>query len=178
MSKLTPPVNPGDHVLGDPAAPVSLVEYGDYECPYCGRAQLVVKEVLRQVGPEVLFVFRHFPLAELHPHALIAAEAAEAAGAQGQFWPMHAMLFANQRALEPADLLGYAKSLGLETPRFVRELAAHTHRDKVRADFRSGVRSDVHGTPTFFVDGVQHDADWDAATLLAALRAALRAKAA
>jgi protein-disulfide isomerase len=178
MSKLTPPVGPGDHVLGDSEAPVTLLEYGDYECPYCGRAYLVVKEVLREVSPEVRFVFRHFPLAEVHPHALAAAEAAEAAGAQGKFWPMHAALFENQDALEPADLLAYAEALGLDAARFVRELAAQTHLDKVQADFQSGVRSGVEGTPTFFVNGHRHDAGWDAATLLAALRAAIRAKAA
>jgi protein-disulfide isomerase len=178
MNKLTPPVGPGDHVLGDPDAPITLVEYGDYECPYCGRAHLVVKEVLRQLGSEARFVFRHFPLVQVHPHALLAAEAAEAAGAQRQLWPMHDMLFENQDALEPADLLGYAEALRLDTARFVRELEAHTHLDEVQAELRSGVRSGVHGTPTFFIDGARHDAGWDAATLLAALRAAARRKAA
>ena len=178
MSKLTPPVGPGDHVLGDPEAPVTLVEYGDFECPYCGRAYWVVKEVFREVGPEARFVFRHFPLAEMHPHALAAAEAAEAGGAQGKFWPMHATLFQNQDALEPPDLLAYAEALELDVPRFARELVAHTHLDKVQADFDSGVRSGVPGTPTFFVNGVRLDAGWDAPTLLAAIRAAGRAKAA
>ena len=176
MNKLTPPVGPGDHVFGNPDAPVTLVEYGDYECPYCGRAHPVVEEVLRQMGPEARFVFRHFPLAEMHPHAVAAAEAADAAGAQGKFWPMHATLYENQGALEPEDLLGYAGALGLDVPRFARELATHAHLAKVEADFRSGVRSGVQGTPTFFINGVRHEAGWDAPTLLAALRAASRMK--
>jgi protein-disulfide isomerase len=178
MTQLTPPVGPGDHILGDSGASITLLEYGDYECPYCGRAHPVVKEVLGQMSAEVRFVFRHFPLAEMHPHALAAAEAAEAAGAQGKFWEMHDMLYENQDALEPADLVGYAEALGLDTARFVRELAAHTHLGKVEAGFRTGVKSGVHGTPTFFIDGVRHDAGWDAPTLLSALRAAILAKAA
>lgn len=178
MSKLTPPVGPGDHILGDPEAPVTLVEFGDYECPYCGRAHLVLNEVLPQVSTDVRFVFRHFPLVQLHPHALAAAEAAEAAGAQGKFWPMHVTLYENQDALEPADLLGYAEALELDTARFAGELSAHTHLDKVEADFRSGERSGVRGTPTFFINGVRHEGGWDAPTLLGALRAAILAKAA
>jgi len=176
MNKLTPPVGPSDHVFGNPDAPVTLVEYGDYECPYCGRAHPVVVEGLRQMGPEARFVFRHFPLAEMHPHAVAAAEAAEGAGAQGEFWPMHATLYENQGALEPEDLLGYAGALGLDVPRFARELATHAHLAKVEANFHSGVRSGVHGTPTFFINGVRHEGGWDAPTLLAALRAASRMK--
>jgi protein-disulfide isomerase len=174
MSRLNPPVGPGDHVLGDPDAPVTLVEYGDYECPYCGRAHTSVKEVLRRMGPEVRYTYRHFPLAEVHPHALQAAEAAEAAGRQGQFWPMHDMLFRNQNALEYEDLLGYAEVLGLDTARFASELESHAHLNKVRSDFHSGVRSGVNGTPTFFVDGGRFDGNWAPDTLIAALRRAIR----
>ncbi|KYF71172.1 disulfide bond formation protein DsbA [Sorangium cellulosum] len=176
MSKLTPPVGPGDHILGDVDAPVTLVEYGDFECPYCGRAHLMVQDVLRRVGRDVRFVFRHFPLAELHPHALAASEAAEAAGAQGKFWAMHDTLFEHQDALGLEDLVGYATDLGLDTERFADELASHAHLDKVKAEVRSGVRSGVNGTPTFFIDEVRFDDSWDADTLTATLRAAIRAK--
>jgi len=177
MSKLTPPVGPGDHIRGDVDAPVTLVEDGDYECPYCGRAHLVVHEVLRRVGPNVRFVYRHFPLSEVHPHALGASEAAEAAGAQGKFWPMHDTLFENQTALAAQDLIRYAGALELDLVRFADELATHAHLPKVKSDFRSGVRSGVNGTPTFFIDGVRFDESWDPETLTAALNAAIRAKA-
>jgi protein-disulfide isomerase len=176
MSKLTQPVGPGDHVLGDADAPVTLVEYGDYECPYCGRAHAVIQEVRRRIGRDMCFVYRHFPLAEVHPHALAAAEAADAAGAQGKFWPMHDTLFENQAALETEDLIGYAQALGLDEAQFILELETHVHLEKVKNDVRSGVRSGVNGTPTFFIDGVRFDDSWDADTLTAALRAAIRAK--
>jgi protein-disulfide isomerase len=176
MSRLTVPVGPADHILGDPDAPVTLLEYGDYECPFCGRAHLVVKEVERLMGPDLCFVFRHFPLAEVHPHALAAAEAADAAGAQGAFWPMHATLFEHQDALEPEDLLGYAEGLGLDLVRFRHDLATHARLAKVKADFMSGVRSGVNGTPTFFIDGERFDGSWELDTLTAALRAAARTK--
>jgi protein-disulfide isomerase len=170
MSRLSPPVGPGDHTLGNADSPVILVEYGDYECPFCGRAHLSVKEVLRRMGPDVQYAYRHFPLAEAHPHALAAAEAAEAAGQQRKFWQMHDMLFANQGALEYEDLLGYAHALGLDTERFAAELSSHTHQRKVRDDFHSGVRSGVNGTPTFFIDGERWDGNWDADSLVAAIR--------
>jgi protein-disulfide isomerase len=151
---------------------VTLTEYGDYECPHCGAAYPIVQEVRRALGPELRFVFRHFPLSQAHPHAQRAAEAAEAAGAQGEFWGMHDLLFQNQDALEDSDLLRYAVSLKLDGERFARELSAGVHTDRVRRDFRSGVRSGVNGTPTFFINGVRHDASWDLPTLLAALEAA------
>src|SRR4051794_14456095 len=135
-----------DHIFGPPDAPVTLVEYGDFECPYCGAAHLIVKQILRSLGDNVRYVFRHFPLARIHPHAQKAAEAAEAAGAQGQFWPMHTMLFENQRALAIPDLLSYADALGLDVDRFAQELASGVHAARVREDFMSGVRSSVNGT--------------------------------
>ena len=176
MSKLTPPVGAGDHIRGDPDALVTLTEYGDYECPYCGRAHGIVQMALRRVGRDVRFVYRHFPLAEAHPHAVVAAEAAEAAGAQRKFWPMHDTLLENQDALEVEDLTGYAELLRLDVPRFSYELETHTHQEKVKSDFRSGVRSGVNGTPTFYVDGVRYDESWDPETLTAALGNAIRAK--
>lgn len=175
MSKLVQPVGANDHVLGPSVAAVTLVEYGDYECPHCGHAYPVVEEVLRHLGHEVRFAFRHFPLSQLHPRALMAAQAAEAAGAQGEFWRMHQMLFENQEALEPDDLLAYAQAVGLETTRFARELRDEVHLPKVQADFRSGVRSGVNGTPTFFINGARFDLPWAPDTLEAAIAQAAAA---
>ena len=172
---LTPPVSADDHSSGPEDAPVTLVEYGDYECPHCGAAHPVVQEVRRSLGPNLRFVFRHFPLTQIHPHAKRAAEAAEAAGAQGKFWGMHDLLFENQDALEDADLLRYAADLSLEAERFATELSTGVYTSRVRGDFRSGVRSGVNGTPTFFINGARHEASWDLPTLLAAVEAAAAA---
>jgi len=169
---LTVPVGERDHVQGPLAAAVTLVEYGDYECPYCGAAYPIVKEVQRRLGDAVRFVFRNFPLAEMHPHAQHAAEAAEAAGAQGQFWPMHDALYEHQRALDDAHLRRHAAELGLDEGRFDRELVQHTYAGRVREDVLSGARSGVNGTPTFFINGRRHDASYDLETLLAALEGA------
>jgi protein-disulfide isomerase len=158
--QLTPAVSTKDHIAGPDDAPVTLVEYGDYECPYCGMAYLVLKKAQQQLGSGLRFVFRNFPLAEAHPHARMAAEAAEAAGAQGKFWEMHDALFEHQDALEPEDLAGYAKSIGLDVAKFKRDLEAGTYAKRVRDDFRSGVRSGVNGTPTFFVNGIRYDGSW------------------
>ena len=173
--RLTPPVSELDHVAGPDDAPVTLVEYGDYECPHCGRAHPVVKAVQRELEGQLRFVFRNFPLAEAHPHALLAAQSAEAAGAQGRFWEMHDMIFEHQDALELQDIVGYAESLGLDITRFESDLAAGTYAKKVRDDFRSGVRSGVNGTPTFFVNGVRYDGSWaNEEAFVRALRAAAR----
>jgi len=169
VSRLVLPVSGRDHVLGPEEAPATLVEYGDYECPYCGQAYDIVKDLLQRVGPRVRFAFRNFPLAEIHTHAALAAEAAEAAGTQGKFWEMHDMLYEHQRALDAADLLRYAERLSLDVPRFRRELAEHAWEGRVREDFMTGVRSGVNGTPTFFVNGHRHDGPWDADTLVTAL---------
>lgn len=169
---LTPPVSANDHSSGPEDAPVTLVEYGDYECPSCGAAHPVVQEVQRVLGPKLRFVFRNFPLAQIHPHAKQAAEAAEAAGAQGKFWEMHDVIFENQDALEDADLLRYASSLSLDADRFAAELSTGVYTSRVRADFRSGVRSGVNGTPTFFINGARHEESWDLPTLLGAVQAA------
>ena len=172
MSKLRPPVGPDDHALGSETAPVTLVEYGDYECPHCGAAHPIVKRVLRRVGRDVRFVFRNFPLGEMHPHAVQAAEAAEAAGLQDEFWPMHDQLFEHQDALEREDLVGYAKELGLDSARFERDLDRDAIEERVRSDFASGVRSGVNGTPTFFINGTRFDESWDEDSLVAALKGA------
>lgn len=166
---LVPPVHDGDHTLGPASAPVTLVEFGDYECPFCGAAQQSVREVLRVGGNRIRFAFRHFPLGEIHPHAKLAAEAAEAAGAQGRFWEMHELLFANQRALRPGDLLQHAAAVGLDLTRFAAELEQHRHAAAVRQHFLSGLRSGVNGTPSFFVNDVRHDGGYDVESLLSAV---------
>jgi formate-nitrite transporter family protein len=173
--QLTPPVSAQDHAAGPDDAPVTLVEYGDYECPYCGMAHPIVKRAQQELGNRLRLVFRNFPLAEAHPHARQAAQAAEAAAAQGKFWEMHDMLFEHQDALEPQDLVGYAQSLGLDITRFERDLEAGTYAKRVRDDFRSGVKSGVNGTPTFFVNGERYDGSWaNEGAFIGALRNAAR----
>jgi protein-disulfide isomerase len=170
--RLTVPVNEHDHVLGPITAPVTMVEYGDYECPHCGQAHHMVKQLRQLMGHRMCFVFRHFPLTTVHPHAQQAAEAAEAAGVQGKFWEMHYVLFEHQQALEPGDLLQYASALGLNVPRLRSELATHMHAPRVREHFMSGVRSGVNGTPTFFINGLRHDGTFDLDALVDALEVA------
>jgi protein-disulfide isomerase len=170
---LKPSVSERDHVQGPARGPVTLVEYGDYECPYCGQAYPIVKELQKRLGSQLRFVFRNFPLKEAHPHAEIAAEAAEAASAQGRFWEMHDLLYENQQALEDEDLVQYAGSLGLDVKVFARDLKEHTYAPRVREDFMSGVRSGVNGTPTFFINGTRHDGSYDFATMLAAIEEAV-----
>jgi protein-disulfide isomerase len=174
-ARLVLPVSERDHSQGPATAPVTLVEYGDYECPYCGAAYPIVKEVQARLGEQLRFVFRNFPLTQAHPHAAHAAEAAETAAAQGQFWEMHDYLFEHQRALDDDHLLQYAGALGLDTDAFERALAEHRPAERVREDFVSGVRSGVNGTPTFFINGVRHDDSYDLDTLLAAIERAERA---
>jgi len=169
-SGLTPAVGADDHIQGPADAPVTLVEYGDYECPYCGMAYPIVKQVQRRLGGELRFIFRNFPLAEAHPHATDAAELAEAAALQGKFWEMHDMLYEHQRALAPADLERYAQKLSLDFTALDGALRSGTPRQRVRSDFNSGVRSGVNGTPTFFINGQRFDGDWrDEGALVAAL---------
>ena len=161
-----------DHIQGAADAAVTLVEYGDYECPYCGAAYPIVKEIQEAMGDRLRFVFRNFPITTAHPHAEQAAEAAEAADAQGRFWPMHDHLYENQQRLEREDLVAYADRLGLDIERFERELEEHVHDARVREDFMSGVRSGVNGTPTFYINGVRHDDSYEFDTLLGALQRA------
>jgi len=148
----------------------TLTEYGDFECPYCGNAYAEVKELRRRMGDRLTFEFRHFPIEAKHPHALQAAEAAEAARAQGRFEAMHDLLFENQKALERDDLIGYARRLGLDVDRFTRELDEHVHLDRVRADQQEALEAEVAGTPTFFVDGQAYEGFHDAESLADALR--------
>jgi protein-disulfide isomerase len=168
---LTLPVSDRDHTEGPADAPVTLVEYGDYQCPHCGRAHPIVKDVQQRLVHRLRFVFRHFPITGLHPHAQHAAEAAEAAAAQGHFWEMHDALFEHQYALDDRHLTFYASSIGLDLDRFEGALSAHIYAPRVREDFLSGVRSGVNGTPTFFINGTRYDGSWDAETLMDALSA-------
>jgi protein-disulfide isomerase len=172
MARLLEPVNEVDHILGSPMAPLTLLEYGDYECAFCARANGEVAVALRHLGGDVRYVFRHLPLTQSHPHALSAALAAEAAAAQQAFWAMHEALFDNQDALEHDDLLEYAERLGLDVGLFEEDVLTQRHLPKVRADVRSGLKSGVNGTPTFFVNGVRLDGRWDAGTLAHALAGA------
>jgi protein-disulfide isomerase len=172
-AQLTVPVDEQrDHIQGPAAAPVTLLEYGDYECPYCGAAYPIVKQVQEKMGERLRFVFRNFPITTSHPHAEQAAEAAEAAATQSRFWELHDYLYEHQRQLETADLHAYAEQLGLDGDRFDRELAEHAYAGRVREDFMSGVHSGVNGTPTFYINGVRHDDSYDFGTLLAALERA------
>jgi protein-disulfide isomerase len=176
-TRLTPPISDRDHVLGPADAPVTLVEYGDYECPYCGMAHPIVASILQQMGDTLRFAYRHFPLSRLHPHAEHAAEMAEAAGDRGKFLPMHNLLFQNQHALEDEDLVSYAARLGIHPDWAAFALESHTFAPRVREDFMSGVRSGVNGTPTFFINGIRHDGPWDEPSLLEALQSAALASA-
>ena len=168
--RVTVPIGDRDHVRGR-GGRLTLLEYGDYECPFCGAASASVEQLMQVIGDDVQFAFRHFPLTQIHPHAQLAAEAAEAAGQQDRFWEMHELLFAHQDRLTPRDLIGYASSLGLDLHRFAVDLETHAHAPRVREDFMSGIRSGVNGTPTFFANGVRHNGGYDLGSLAAALRA-------
>jgi protein-disulfide isomerase len=169
MSRLIRAVDALDWAKGPADAPVTLVEYGDFECPHCAKAWVELQQLERLLEDDLRFVFRHFPLSQLHPHAMLAAEAAEAAGAQGAFWAMHDALFSNQRELEAPALLRYAGQLGLDLVGFGNDLQAHRFRGKVRRDFLEGVRSGVNGTPTLFINGRRYDGRRTAESLLTAI---------
>lgn len=163
-----------DHAQGPEKAPLTLVEYGDYECGYCGEAYSVVKAAQQALGAKLRFVFRNFPLADAHPHAQAAALAAEAAGRQDQFWPMHDALYEHQGQLDASHVAGYAKALGLNVERFQADLADKAVAGRVAADLESGARSGVNGTPSFFVNGQRYDGDWQGPALLHYLQSQLR----
>jgi len=168
--KLSSPVDPEqDHVAGPANAPITLVEYGDFECPFCGRSYPAVRRIRGELGDRLRFVFRHFPRPE-HAHARHAAEAAEAASAQGHFWEMHDQLFEHQDALTDSDLVQYAANLGLDLVRFRQDLTSHVYVDRVQRDIQSGAHSDVHGTPTFFINGVKHEGPDTFDDLMSAIR--------
>ena len=170
---LSPPVGERDHSQGPADAPVTLVEYGDFECPHCGRAYPIVKAVQKHFDRRLRFVFRNFPLTEVHPHAAYAAAAAEAAADRGKFWGMHDLLFEHQDALGAMDLVRYASQLGIASEGFLDVIRSRDMAERVRTDFRSGVRSGVNGTPTFFLNGSRYDGAWDYDGLVAAVEGAI-----
>ncbi len=167
-------VSTQDHSMGREDAPVTLIEYGDYECPYCGEAERALQLVRERAGSNLRFVFRNFPLVESHPHAMQAAEAAESAGQQGKFWEMHDMLYRNQRKLRQEDLSRYAETIGLDVDRFDRDLTSHSIRPRIQQDVESGEASGVEGTPWFFINGRQYEGGWEPADLLEAIQSELK----
>jgi protein-disulfide isomerase len=172
LTELTPPLSAEDHVDGPSGAELELVMYGDFQCPYCTAAYPIVKRIRDQLAARLLFGFRHFPLREVHPDAQRAAEAAEAAAAQGAFWPMHDRLYEARGALSHDDLIAHAAELGLDADRVAAELDSSAHAPRVQRDVDSGLASGVTGTPAFFVSGRLHAGSFDAASLIAALEAA------
>ena len=170
---LTIPVNEMDHVLGADHAPVTLVEYGDFESQTCKQAASAVKQLLEQFAGRVRFAYRHFPLT-VHPHALAAAEAAEAAGAQGKFWQMHDLLFEHQPHLDPKHLDGYAEQLRLDMTRFTAEIRDEIYLQRIREQIAGAKLSHVKSEPAFFINGVIHDVSFGLHTLVGGIEAALR----
>jgi protein-disulfide isomerase len=171
-SDLAVPISERDHVEGSRTAPVTLIEYGDYECPYCMNAWPVVQELRRQLGDRLAFVFRHFPQSSIHPRASVAAQAAEAAAGQGKFWEMHDLLFRHQQELETLDLTHLALQLGLEIYRFQSALELDPVLRHIREDFVSARQSGVDGTPAFFINGCRYRGNVDVPSMLAAIEAA------
>lgn len=163
------PLRKDDHIRGGSDPEITLVEYGDYECPGCGEAYYVIGRIESEMGDALRFVFRQFPYSRIHPHAELAAQAAEAAGEQGRFWEMHDLLFQNQQALEFHDLIGYGGRLSLDVHEFKEDLKTEKYLARVREDFRSGVQNGVFGTPTIFINGVRHNDACDYDTLMAAI---------
>lgn len=165
--RLTVSVTEEDHIRGDTEAPVTLVEYGDYQCPFCARAHPILLELLRLRPSTVRLVFRHFPLTNVHPYAETAAEMAEAAGARRRFWAFHDWLFSHQDEIEPASLATAVVTQGMDIEAVAKEVAEHVYLERIRRDFVSGVRSGVNGTPTFYVNGLRHEGGYSLAELLA-----------
>ena len=169
ISQLTLPVSEHDHQQGPASAPITLVEYGDYQCPYCGAAYPVVKRLQKKIGKNLRFVFRNFPLTQAHPYAMVAAEAAEAADLQGKFWEMHDLLFEQQQSLSPDVIPDLAKKIGLDVEKFGSAIKGGTISKRIKEDRQSGIRSGVNGTPTFYINGVRYDGPPDYDSLLATL---------
>jgi protein-disulfide isomerase len=169
MKKLTLPINNQDHIKGPRNAPVQVVAYGDYQCSYCGGASLVVNAIERSYSGQIAFVFRHFPLSNLHPFAEKAAIAAEAAGRQGKFWFMHNMIFQYQEQLNAKTLLVFAEELQLNIKIFKMDITDHALSEKVAADLDSGAQSGVNGTPSFFINGYKYSGSYDFESLAGAI---------
>jgi protein-disulfide isomerase len=174
MSILRIAVNSNDHIQGKPTAPIELVEYGDYQCPHCGHAYPIIKNIQLKMGSELKFVYRNFPLAEIHPDAVNAALASEAAGLQNKFWEMHDHLFEHQNRLNESSLIKYAEQLDLDIEQFNIDRRSEALIQKVETDFESGVRSGVNGTPSFFINGEKYNGDWEEEIFLDYLKSLLR----
>ncbi|MGO9116355.1 MAG: DsbA family protein [Desulfomonilaceae bacterium] len=177
-ARLTQPVSDRDHVEGPADAPLTLVEYGDYQCPYCGAAYPVVKRLQKKLGKKLRFVFRNFPLTQAHPYALIAAEAAEAAALQGKFWEMHDLLFEQQTFLERETIPLWAKRIGLDLRKFKNDVRQDVVENRIKEDRQSGIRSGINGTPTFYINGTRYDDSPDYDSMLAALESSARRRSA
>ncbi len=177
MLTLNVPITVRDHAIGPADAPVTLLEYGDYQCPHCGRAFPVLEELLKTYPDQLRLVYRHFPLMKMHPQAKLAAEAAEAAGGAGgeaKFWEMHRLLFTHQTQLDPEDLVRYAQQIGLDLPRFEQDLVSHVYGPRVQEDLAGGMRTGVNGTPSFFINGRRYAGSKDAPGLTAAIEEAVK----
>jgi len=163
------PITVDDWRLGQADVPVTLLEYGDFECPYCAMARPTLKGLVADYPQVIQLIFRHFPITTVHPHAFVAAESAEAAGAQGKFWQMHDMLFTHQQFLDIEDLRQYGQEIGLDLKRFDQEMNAHKYEHEVKQDFRRGIEDGVNGTPTIFINGIRYDGPRDRESILAAI---------
>lgn len=168
---LRPPVNEKDHIQGNTDAIIELVEYGDYQCPHCGRAYPIVKRIQEQLGNKLKLVFRNFPLAKIHPEATMAAVATEAAARQNKFWEMHDIIFENQDQLEYESLIAYAEELALDIAQFEEDMQKPELKGKVESDFESGIRSGVNATPTFFINGEKYNNGWEGERMLTFINA-------
>ena len=171
LRTLTPAVSAHDHIQGHDDAPLTLVEYGDYQCPYCGAVHPVIQRLQKALGKKLRFVFRNFPLTQAHPYALMAAQTAEAAAQQGRFWEMHDFIFENQDSLQPEVLPAWANKLGLDMDKFATAIQQRSVVKRIEEDRASGIESGVNGTPTFFINGALHEGDDDYESLRAALLA-------
>ena len=171
-NSLSEPVGPEDHIQGPDNAPVTLLEYGDYQCSYCGDLYPVLKDIQKQMGKSLRFVFRNFPITSIHLQAFVAAEAAEAAASQHKFWQMHDKLYENQFDLSAESIVIYAEQVGLGMDRFVKEVNGQTYAKRIKHDFQGGVMSGVNGTPSLFINGERYDGDRDARSIVVALKAA------
>ena len=169
-SHLRPAVSSKDHISGSSTAALELVEYGDYQCSYCGKAYYIMKDVQKALRKQIRFVFRNFPLTEVHPDAFNAALAAEAAGLQNNFWEMHDMLYENQENLDMPSIISYAQAIELDVSQFEDDIQSKAISDKVEADFESGIRSGVKGTPSFFINRQKYNGDWSDTELTQYLR--------
>jgi protein-disulfide isomerase len=167
---LQPPVSTNDHIEGKEDALIELVEYGDYECPHCGRAYYIVKKMQQQLGNKLKFIFRNFPLTKIHPLATPAAVATEAADLQGKYWEIHDIIFENQESLEPGSFLEFAGQLGMNIKKFKKDLQDPALTEKVEAHFESGIRSGVNATPTFFINGIKYNDGWEGDRMMAYIK--------